>query len=125
VDLDNDGDLDIVTNEFHSAPQVLVSDLGERDGNLTWLKVDLVGAASNRDGLGASVRVKTGSKAHVQVQDGKSGYLAQSAVPLYFGLAGAREVDGIEVTWPSGATQNVPGPIDVNQVLQIREPAGS
>ncbi|MBZ0266867.1 FG-GAP-like repeat-containing protein [bacterium] len=125
VDLDNDGDLDIVTNEFHSAPQVFVSDLSERDGDLTYLKVDLIGARSNREGLGASVRVKTGRRMHVQVQDGKSGYLAQSSMPLYFGLDGAKRVDGIHVTWPSGTEQDVAGPIDVNQVLEIREPAGS
>ena len=55
-DLDNDGDLDIVTNDFNSAPQVLVSNLSERQ-RVHWLKVKLIGTVSNRDGLGATVRV--------------------------------------------------------------------
>lgn len=55
-DLDNDGDLDIVTNDFNSEPQVFVSDLAQRR-KIHWLKVVLVGTASNRDGLGAAVRV--------------------------------------------------------------------
>ena len=49
-DLDNDGDLDIVTNDFNSAPQVLISDLAQKK-NIHWLKVVLVGTHSNRNGL--------------------------------------------------------------------------
>jgi len=55
-DLDRDGDLDIVTNDFNSAPQVLVSDLAQR-WPIHWLEVSLVGTASNRNGLGESATV--------------------------------------------------------------------
>ena len=55
-DLDGDGDLDIVTNECHSVPLVLISNLSDKD-DIQFLKVKLVGKKSNRDGLGASVRV--------------------------------------------------------------------
>ena len=48
-DLDDDGDLDVVTSEFNAAPMVLVSDLAQRQG-IRYLKVRLAGAASNRDG---------------------------------------------------------------------------
>jgi hypothetical protein len=51
-DLDNDGDLDIVTNDFNSAPQVLISDLAQRK-RIQWLKIMLTGTTSNRNGLGA------------------------------------------------------------------------
>ena len=53
--------LDIVTNEFNSAPQVLISDLSDRHA-IHWLKVKLVGTASNRDGLGATVHVTAGGR---------------------------------------------------------------
>ena len=66
-DLDGDGDLDIVTNDFNSAPQVLVSDLSQRRP-IHWLQVALVGAASNRGGLGAIVRVRAGGHVVHEVQ---------------------------------------------------------
>ena len=100
-DLDNDGDLDIVTNEFNSAPQVLVSNLSERQ-RIHWLKVKLIGTVSNRDGLGAIVRVTSGGRILMKYNDGKSGYLSQSSLPLYFGLGDAQKVDRVEVDWPSG-----------------------
>ncbi len=120
VDLDNDGDLDIVTAEFNSEPQVLLSDLSERRP-IRWLAIRLQGAASNRDGLGARVILEAGGLRQMRLHDGKSGYLTQSSVPLYFGLDGAEQVDRIEIHWPSGTVQVLEGPIDANQILPVRE----
>ena len=120
-DLDNDGDLDIVTNEFNSRPMVLISNLSEKHDKLNYLKVKLVGEKSNRDGLGAVVRVRTGSQTYMKVHDGQSGYLSQSLYPLYFGLNEVTNVDEIKVTWPSGNKQTVPGPIDVNRTIEVKE----
>jgi hypothetical protein len=120
-DLDNDGDLDIVTNDFNSAPQVLVSDLAARH-SIHWLAVVLAGRASNRDGLGATVRVSAGGRVYTKYQDGKSGYLSQSALPLYFGLGDAAAIEQIDVVWPSGARQVLTGEHAVNRVLKIAEP---
>jgi enediyne biosynthesis protein E4 len=119
-DLDNDGDLDIVTNEFNSAPQVLVSNLSERQ-QIHWLKVKLTGTVSNRDGLGATVRVTAGGRTLMKYNDGKSGYLSQSSLPLYFGLGDAQKVDRVEVDWPSGRKQAVTQNLRANNVLQITE----
>ena len=120
-DLDNDGDLDIVTNEFNSRPMVLISNLSEKHDKLNYLKVKLVGEKSNRDGLGAVVRVRTGSHTYMKVHDGQSGYLSQSLYPLYFGLNEVTNVDEIKVTWPSGNKQTVLGPIDVNRTIEVKE----
>lgn len=119
-DLDDDGDMDIVTNEFNSEPLVLISNLSEKRA-INFLKVKPIGTDSNRDGLGAKVTVTAGSESYVKVHDGQSGYLSQSQYPLYFGLDDADSVDRIDVLWPSGKRQVVTGPVDSNQLIEIKE----
>jgi hypothetical protein len=121
LDLDNDGDLDIVTNEFNAEPLVLVSDLAQSANDLNWLAVRLIGSQSNRGGLGARVTVKAGAAAYRQVLDGKSGYLSQSLTPLYFGLGDAAAVDELQVEWPSGRRQSVTVE-GIDRLLEITEP---
>ena len=100
LDLENDGDLDIVTNEFNGRPQVLISDLAQRHP-IRFLKVRLRGTRSNRDALGARVTVVLPDGRRIlKALDGKSGYLSQSDLPLYFGLADADHAEAIEVRWP-------------------------
>ena len=122
ADLDDDGDLDIVTNEFNAPPMVLISDLSDQKADLNFLKIRLIGTRSNRDGLGAVVHVHTRAHTYTQVLDGKSGYLSQSLLPLYFGLGPVSTVERIEVQWPAGTAQTVAGPIASNQLVEIREP---
>ena len=120
-DLDNDGDLDIVTNDFNSAPQVLISDLSQQKA-IAWLKIVLVGTRSNRNGLGATVRVLAAGQTYTKYNDGKSGYLSQSVLPLYFGLGDATKIDRVEVDWPSGQKQVLATGLQENQVLRVVEP---
>jgi enediyne biosynthesis protein E4 len=122
ADLDGDGDLDIVFGEFNSAPRVMLSDLAQRTG-VHALSVRLVGTESNRDGLGAVVRVTTPGGVYTQVHDGKTGYLSQGSVPLYFGLGDSTEVTEVRVEWPSGIVQTIQAP-QVSGPLEIVE-AGS
>src|SRR5687768_3244111 len=119
-DLDADGDLDIVTNEFNAAPMVLVSNLSETT-QVRYVEVKLAGSASNRDGLGAIVKVTAGGSTYTKVNDGNSGYLSHSLSPLYFGLGAAQAIDRIEVQWPSGKKQTVQPPSKINGVVEIRE----
>jgi hypothetical protein len=121
-DIDNDGDLDIVTNDFNSEPQVLVSNLSEKK-EIHFVKVVLIGKKSNRNGLGATVKVSAGANVYTQYNDGKSGYLSQSSLPLYFGLGKATEIDQIEVLWQSGTKQVIQKPIKINTTIQIEEEA--
>jgi len=120
-DLEQDGDLDVVTNDFNTGPMVLVSDLAERKPDLRYLAVRLKGTASNRDGLGAIVRVTAGGRTLTQFHDGQSGYLSQSSLPLYFGLGDAESVDEISVEWPRGDRQVLRGPLDPNRTVSITE----
>jgi hypothetical protein len=122
VDLDDDGDLDIFTNEFNDGPMILVSNL-EEQRPIRWIKVKLVGGRSNRDGLGAKVVVRAAGSVFTKVYDGQSGYLSQSQYPLYFGLDEATQVEEIVVSWPSGVRQTVAGPLETNRLIEIVEPA--
>ena len=119
-DLDADGDLDIVTNEFNAAPMVLVSNLTEKT-RVRYLEVKLTGTSSNRNGLGAIVKVTAGGSTYTKVMDGNSGYLSHSLYPLYFGLGTAEAVDSIEVLWPSGKKQTVQPPLKMNSLIDVRE----
>ncbi|MGB7190630.1 MAG: CRTAC1 family protein [Acidobacteriaceae bacterium] len=119
-DLDNDGDLDIVTNDFNSEPQILISDLAQVK-KIHWLKIVLVGTKSNRNGLGAKVRLHANGQTYTHYNDGKSGYLSQSVLPLYFGLGDATKIDSIEVDWPSGRKQVLTRDLRENRLMRITE----
>jgi len=120
-DLDNDGDLDIVTNEFNDPPQVLISNLSESFPEFAYLKIKLIGKHTNKNGIGAKVVVKTGKAKYTKVVTGKSGYLSQSILPLYFGLGEASKVDHIQVIWPSGKSQTIESISEINNLLVIEE----
>jgi enediyne biosynthesis protein E4 len=120
-DMDDDGDVDLLVNEFYDPPQVLINNLSARRP-VNFLKLKLAGTVSNRDGLGAVVRVTAGGRTYTQQHDGKSGYMSQSSLPLYFGLGDAKVVERIEVKWPSGARQAMSAGLGINQLMEIREP---
>ena len=119
-DVEDDGDLDIITNEMNDRPQILISNLSDRKP-VHFLKIKLTGTASNRDGLGATVKVSAGSRTYTRYHNGKSGYLSQSSLPLYFGLGDASRAERIEVKWPSGIQQTVTNNIPSNAQMTIRE----
>jgi enediyne biosynthesis protein E4 len=119
VDVDDDGDLDLITNEWSDHPMVLISNLAEKK-KIRFAQIKLVGTASNRDAIGATVKVHSGGKVYTRYNDGKSGYLSQSAMPLYFGLGDAEKVDRVEVTWPSGKKQTLRD-VSANSLTTITE----
>lgn len=121
ADLDDDGDLDIVTNEFGAEPQILLSDLAQK-GKLNFLKVQLRGTQSNRDGLGARVTLKAEDQTYMRYVDGQEGYLSHGTLPLYFGLGDASKVDWVKVQWPSGVEQTVSEGLAVGTTVTITEP---
>jgi len=120
-DLDRDGDLDIVTAEFNSPPQVLISDLSENT-DVHFLELVLQGSRSNRDGLGATAVVTAGGRTFTQYHNGKSGYLSQSSLPLYFGLGDASAVERVDIRWPSGRKQTITEGLAIDTRITAVEP---
>lgn len=121
LDFDNDGDLDFVTNEQNGRPMLMVSNRADRK-DFDYLKLKLVGKRSNRDGIGAVVKLHVGDQVQTRSHDGKSGYLALSTKPLYFGFKKDAEIKRIEITWPSGTTQTVDSGVAANSVVTVTEP---
>ena len=118
IDYDNDGDLDLVVTENGGPAHLLRNQGGNRNH---WLQIRLVGSASNKDGIGALVTVKSGSTTQRRYRRSGSSYLSESDPRLIFGLGDATRADRLEVRWPGGAVQvleNVPA----GRLLVVQEP---
>ena len=130
ADFDGDGFLDLMMSTGGSMGRSLglPSDGGAyylyrniSKGN-HWLEIDLEGTASNRDGIGAIVRVTSGGVNQVRVQDGGVHHRGQNHQRLHFGLGKHMQADKIAVTWPNGTVQELSG-VKADQVLRIKESA--
>lgn len=117
-DLDNDGRLEIVMNVLNG-PAVILKPKGG-DGS-HWLLVNTVGTASNRDGMGAKVRMvgESGREQHGLVTTAGS-YLSASDKRVHFGLGKEKRVVLMEITWPSGSVQRLKS-LPVDQVVNVTE----
>jgi cell division septal protein FtsQ len=98
-DVDNDGDLDLLVTNNGQGVDLLRNDGGHRN---TALVVRTVGKQSNRQGVGARLRLVVGGKAQIREVKTGSSYLSQSDLRLHFGLGRATEIDRLEIRWPSG-----------------------
>ena len=116
-DYDSDGDLDIL---LLNAGQRAVLLRNEGGNTNHWIHLKLVGKSSNRDGIGARVKVTSNKKTQIREVISGSSYLSQSSLDLEFGLGQAKRVDAIEIRWPSGITQKLKN-IAANQNLVIQE----
>ena len=120
ADYDNDGDIDIVTNNRSDFPSLLRNDGGNTNN---WLTVQLVGTKSNRDGVGASLKLT--SEGFVQVEQAKGGmsYMSASDPRIHFGLAKRAKIASLEITWPSGQIDRLTN-LAINQIITVKEGAG-
>lgn len=97
-DFDQDGRLDIALRNYIQ-PAVLLRNTGAKRH---WISFQLVGTSSNRDAVGAHIRLRTGNTWQTRVVTAGSGYLSGSSLRLHFGLGNAKTVDEVEISWPSG-----------------------
>ena len=116
VDLDDDGDVDILVTNLNDTPDLLRNDGAQG----SWLQVALAGRGKNRDGIGARVIVDAGGRRQVREIRREAGYAASILPIAHFGLGAAAVVDRIEVRWPSGRTTRRDA-VPANQKLTIEE----
>ena len=118
-DLDNDGDVDIVVTNNGGSVNLLRNDSVKRNH---WLLIRLEGAESNRDGLGARIRVGAGGRElHREVQRAAS-YLSSHDPRVHLGLGRSDVAELVEIHWPSGNLQRLRN-VRANQILTVRETA--
>jgi len=116
-DLDNDGDLDAVILNSREGPTILRNDTS--NGN-HWIQIRLQGVKTNRDGVGARVKVVAGDLTLIDEVHSGRGYQSHYGMRLHFGLGKRDRVDRIEVRWIGGGV-DVLEDVAVDQVLTIRE----
>jgi len=119
-DFDNDGDLDILINNCGQTPQLLRNDGGNANH---WLQVLLIGTKSNRDGVGANVKVTAGDLILYDQRKGGMSYQSAQDPRLHFGLGQRSSIDAVEIVWPSGINTKLSN-IKADQILAIKEGVG-
>jgi enediyne biosynthesis protein E4 len=119
-DLNDDGFPDLVVTSLNKRPRIL---LNSGDNKNHWLWLDLVGKKSNRDAIGAKVKVTTATGRvlhnHLSVS---SGFMSSSDKRVPFGLGGDSAVKEVEIRWPSGKVQTLEN-VKVDQILKVEEPS--
>jgi enediyne biosynthesis protein E4 len=118
-DIDNDGFLDILLTT-NAGPAYLFHNEG---GTNHSLRIKLVGTKSNRDGIGAVVRVASGSDKQWKMLRSGSSYLAQSELVLTFGLGQQAKADSVEIQWPSGQLDKLAN-VNQGQMITVQEGKG-
>jgi hypothetical protein len=118
-DLNGDGRLDVVVSAIAAPAEIWIN---QSPGNNHWLEIKLQGTKSNRDGIGACIKVVTRSGAQYNHMSTSFGYASSSAGPVHFGLGANAIVDMIEVRWPSGIVQ-VLHDVAADRILTLKEPA--
>ena len=118
-DLDNDGRLDAVVTTNDGPARILHN---ETPTSNHWLLLKLVGHKSNRDAIGAEIRVTTAAGSQLATVTTASSYLSSSDKRVHFGLGGETRVSTIEIRWPSGMVQALRD-VRADQILQVDEPA--
>ncbi len=118
ADFNGDGTVDIVTSVIGGPAELLVNEPSQRSN---WILLRLVGKVSNRDGIGAAIKIvdASGLTQHNHVTT-SVGYASASDSGVHFGLGTAKKIKLIEIRWPTGRIQALRD-VAVNQVLKVTE----
>jgi hypothetical protein len=119
-DLDNDGDLDILIGNNGQTADLLRNDGGNRNNALL---IRTIGSRSNRDGIGALLKLTAGGKVLTRHVKAGSSYQGQNDLRIHFGLSSGQQADRLEVLWPSGTVDTLEA-IKANQIVTMTEGRG-
>jgi hypothetical protein len=119
-DLWNDGKMSAVVSNMNEPLSLLVNQV--KSGN-HWIGIKTVGTKSNRDGIGAKIRVQAGGRAHVDEVRSGSSFDSNNDMRVHFGLGSAAKVEWLEVRWPNGLTERFEG-VGVDGIRTVREGSG-
>jgi hypothetical protein len=117
-DLNGDGRLDVAVTALSAPAEIWLND---SPGGNHWIEFALEGSKSNRDGIGARIKVVSGGAAQYSHVSFAAGYASSSAGPTHFGLGVNKEADLVEIRWPSGIVQQLRH-VAADQILKVREP---
>ena len=120
ADFDNDGDMDIAINNRGDYPELLRNDGGNANH---WLEVLLIGTRSNRDGIGAVLKLTSEGFAHLEQSKGGMSYMSASDPRIHFGLGKRAKIESLEITWPSGQVDRLSN-VPIDQIIAIKEGTG-
>jgi len=118
-DLNGDGRIDVVVTGLSAPAEIWIND---SPGGSHWLEIRLEGTKSNRDGIGARIKITAGGTTQYDHVSFAAGYASSSAGPVHFGLGTAVRAESVEIRWPSGIIQNLKD-VPADQVLHVKEPA--
>jgi len=119
-DFDNDGDLDILVSNNGQPPQLLRNDGGNANH---WLQLFLIGTKSNRDAVGARVKVVAGDLTFYDQRKGGMSYQSAQDPRLHFGLGQRSKIDSVDIFWPSGDTTRLTNP-QADRIISVQEGKG-
>src|SRR6202790_2609507 len=120
ADYDNDGDIDIVTNNRGDYPSLLRNDGGNANH---WLEILLIGTRSNRDGIGSSLKLTSEGISHVEQAKGGMSYMSASDPRIFFGLGKRTKIDVLEISWPGGTVEKLTN-VPIDKIIAVKEGAG-
>jgi len=119
-DINNDGALDVLVST-NGGPAALFRNAGTKNHSL---RIKLTGTKSNRDGIGAVVRVTAGNDTQSQMLRSGSSYLSSSELIVSFGLASHTQADAVEIRWPSGQSDHLKN-VAADQIVTVKEGRGA
>jgi hypothetical protein len=118
ADLNGDGKLDVVVSAINAPAEIWMND---SPGSSHWIEFKLQGAKSNRDGIGARIKVVTKSGSQYNHMTTSCGYASSSAGPVHFGLGANPSADLVEIHWPSGIVQTMKT-VAADRIVLVKEP---
>ena len=122
-DFNNDGAMDVAINNRGDYPMLLRNDQPHDATGNHWLEILLIGTKSNRDGIGASLKLIAGGETHVEQAKGGMSYMSASDPRIHFGLGKRGKIDALEITWPSGTVDRLKD-VPPDKIIAVKEGLG-